>query len=71
MSLNVPTAVYGSRVRGAIVWLDGATAIAVIVAPVTVRVTLALMEFIVAMIVVEPTLTARARPETEIVAIPV
>ena len=70
-SLNVPTAVNDSLVRGGMVRLDGATAIAAIVALVTSRFTLAPAEFSVAVIVVAPGLTPRARPETELVAIPV
>ena len=57
-SLNVPMAVKLCRVSGAIVREEGATAMVVTVAFVTLRVTLVLIEFRVAVMVVEPGLTA-------------
>ena len=67
----MPTAVNGSRVSGSIVRVDGATAIAVTVAFVTVSFTLCETDPIVAEIVVVPGLMPFACPTAETVATPV
>lgn len=70
-SLNVPMAVKGCWVDGAMARSEGATVITVTVTLVTLRVTLTLIEFRLAVIVVEPELTALAWPTVVMVATPV